>query len=222
MRKPGAELPAESAQEARTKGLLGGSLAPLGDGMRARRGDGLISVEERTRSAEPQGGGGAGGGTPTLPDLRPSEKVLERAIGGGNVDFLDDVDEGEETALNTKQFVFATFFNRMKRRVHQNWDPFSVWARHDPTGHVYGYKTRVTRVRVTLSPSGELSKIIVSRTSGVDLLDEEAMRAFRAAQPFPNPPAGLVDASGNITFEFGFHLEIGGGRRGEWKVFRAL
>jgi TonB family protein len=118
--------------------------------------------------------------------------------------------------------VFATFFNRMKRRVHQNWDPVSVWARHDPTGQVYGFKTRVTRVRVTLNPAGDLTKIIVSRSSGVDLLDDEAVRAFRAAQPFPNPPGGLVDASGNITFQFGFHLEIGGGRKAEWKIFRSL
>jgi len=164
----------------------------------------------------------AAGTFPPAPNLRPSEQVLERAVGGGSVDHLDEVEEGEETALNTKQWVFATFFNRMKRRVHQNWDTVSVWARHDPTGQVYGFKTRVTRVRVTLNPAGELTGIIVTRPSGVDLLDDEAVRAFRAAQPFPNPPTGLVDDAGNITFEFGFHLDIGGGHKAEWKVFRAL
>ena len=222
MRKPGTEQPSLESQEAHEKGLRRGSEAPIGDGLRARRGDGLVSSIERRRSEEPAGAGGAGGGVVPLPDLRPSEQVLERAIGGGSVDHLEDIESGEETALNTKQFVFATFFNRMKRRVHQNWDPVSVWARHDPTGQVYGFKTRFTRVRVTLSPAGELTKIIVSRSSGVDLLDDEAVRAFRAAQPFPNPPAGLVDATGNITFEFGFHLEIGGGRKAEWKIFRTL
>ncbi len=222
MRAPGAEHPAETAQEAHTRGVAGGDSAPIGDGMRARRGDGLISSVERRPSTEPSGQGGAGGGTPHVPDLRPSEQVLERALGGGSVDHLDDVESGEETALNTKQWVFASFFNRMKRRVHQNWDPVSVWARHDPTGQVYGFKTRVTRVRVTLNPGGDLTKIIVSKSSGVDLLDDEAVRAFRAAQPFPNPPVGLIDASGQITFEFGFHLEIGGGRKAEWKIFRSL
>jgi TonB family protein len=118
--------------------------------------------------------------------------------------------------------VFASFFNRMKRRVHQNWDPVSIWHRHDPTGQVYGYKTRITRVRVTLDAAGTLTHIVVSSASGVDLLDDEAVRAFRAAQPFPNPPGGLVDPTGKITFEFGFHLQIGGGQKATWKIFRTL
>ncbi|MBZ0230916.1 MAG: energy transducer TonB [Deltaproteobacteria bacterium] len=222
MRAPGAEQPSQVAQEAHQKGMLGGLVGPIGDGVRARRGDGLITSEERRVSDEPRGEGGGGGGTPLVPNLRPSEDVLERAAGGGNVDFLDDVSEGEETALNSKQWVFASFFNRMKRRVHQNWDPVSIWHRHDPTGQVYGYKTRITRVRVTLDASGQMTRIVVSSPSGVDLLDEEAVRAFRAAQPFPNPPGGLVDATGNITFEFGFHLQIGGGQKASWKIFRTL
>jgi TonB family protein len=222
MRQPGAADPVLTAQEAHQKGKPGGSEGPLGDSGRVRRGDGLISSEARRPSEQARGDGGAGGGSPSAPDLRPSEDVLERAVGGGSVDHLDDVEDGEETGLNTKQFVFASFFNRMKRRVHQNWDPVSIWHRHDPTGQVYGFKTRITRVRVTLTPAGEMTRIIVASPSGVDLLDDEALRAFRAAQPFPNPPAGLVDATGNITFEFGFHLEIGGGRKASWKIFRAL
>ncbi len=222
MRAPGEEHPAQAPQEAHQKGMLGGLVGPLGDGTRARRGDGLISSEERRVSDQPRGEGGGGGGAPLVPNLRPSEDVLERAAGGGNVDALDDVEEGEETALNSKQWVFASFFNRMKRRVHQNWNPGPIWLRHDPTGQVYGFKTRVTRVRVTLDPAGELTRIVVTRTSGVDLLDEEAVRAFRAAQPFPNPPGGLVDATGAITFEFGFRLQIGDGNKATWKIFRTL
>lgn len=222
MRAPGADNPAVAPQEAHSKGLLAGIDGPIGDGSRARRGDGFISSEQRRVSDQPRGEGGGGGGVPPVPNLRPSNDVLERAVGGGNVDYLEDVEEGDETALNSKQWVFASFFNRMKRRVHQNWDPVSVWQRHDPTGQVYGFKTRITRVRVTLNSAGELTRIIVSSASGVDLLDDEAVRAFRAAQPFPNPPAGLVDATGNITFEFGFHLEIGGGRKATWKIFRSL
>jgi TonB family protein len=222
MRAPGASDPAEAPQEAHQKGLLGGLDLPIGDGMRGRRGDGFITSEERRVSDQPRGEDGGGGGTPPVPNLRPSDDVLERAVGGGNVDHLDEVAEGDETALNSKQWVFASFFNRMKRRVHQNWDPVSIWARHDPTGQVYGYKTRITRVRVTLDPKGEMTRIVVSKPSGVDLLDDEAVRAFKAAQPFPNPPGGLVDAAGNITFEFGFHLQIGGGEKATWKIFRTL
>ncbi len=222
MRSPGAPDPAQAPQEAHQRGVRGGADLPAGDGLGARRGDGALTQEARRASEQPAGEGGGGGGSPRPLVLRASEEVLERVAGGGSVDHLDDVDEGDETALNTRQWVFASFFNRMKRRVHQSWDPVSVWRRHDPTGQVYGFKTRVTRVRVTLGPGGELKQIIVAQPSGVELLDDEAVRAFRAAQPFPNPPAGLVDASGQITFEFGFHLQVGGGRKAEWKIFRAL
>ncbi|MBE7452619.1 MAG: energy transducer TonB [Kofleriaceae bacterium] len=221
MRSPGAPDPAQAPQEAHQRGVRrrrrpGGRRRPRRPSRRRRR------HQEAPRLEQPAGEGGGGGGSPRPLVLRASEEVLERVAGGGSVDHLDDVDEGDETALNTRQWVFASFFNRMKRRVHQTWDPVSVWRRHDPTGQVYGFKTRVTRVRVTLGPGGELKQIIVAQPSGVDLLDDEAVRAFRAAQPFPNPPAGLVDASGQITFEFGFHLQVGGGRKAEWKIFRAL
>ena len=77
----------------------------------------------------------------------------------------------------------------------------------------------MTRVRVTLSPAGDLLKLIVVEPSGVDFLDDEALRAFRASQPFPNPPAGLVDSSGNIVFTFGFHVSLSGNRT-SWRFFR--
>ncbi|MBK7539614.1 MAG: energy transducer TonB, partial [Myxococcales bacterium] len=144
------------------------------------------------------------------PNLRPTDEVLERAIGGGNVDHLEDIQEGDETALSAKRWVFATFFNRLKRQVAQNWEPGGVWRRKDPSGTVFGFKSRITEVRVSLSPKGEVAKIQVIGPSGVAELDEEAVRAFRAAAPFPNPPEGLVTAStGLITFEFAFHFEIG-------------
>jgi TonB family protein len=218
MRAPGVAVPSEIASDAHRRGTAGGADEIAADGLRARRGDGLIDQRE-VRPDETRGAGGAGGGGAPPIDLRPSREVLERAIGGGSVDHVEDVAEGDENAYNSRQWIHAGFFNRMKRRVHQTWDPISLWRRHDPNGTVYGARTRVTRVRVSLKPDGALAKIIVIQPSGVDLLDDEAMRAFREAQPFPHPPGALVGADGFITFDFGFHLEIAGGRT-EWQIFR--
>ncbi len=210
MRVPGAPVLAPAPQEAKTKGALGGLVAPAGDGSIARRGQGSIEQPRLDPSTEKAGQGGAGGGSPKVPNLRPTDEVLERAIGGGSVDHLEDVAEGDETALSAKKWVFAGFFNRLKRQVAQNWEPAGVWRRKDPTGAIYGFKSRVTEVRVSLAPTGELTKVTVIGPSGVAELDEEAMRAFRAAAPFPNPPEGLIEkGSGLITFEFSFHFEIG-------------
>jgi TonB family protein len=192
------------------------------DGYTARRGDGAVEQEHRDRSDVPRGQEGAGGGTPQVPNLKPSKEQLERIVGGGSVDHLEDVDNGDETALNAKRFVYASFFNRLKRQVAQNWDPASVWHRVDPTGAVNGFKTRVTEVRVSLSPRGELMKIVVTSPCGVNDLDDEAVRAFHDAQPFPNPPKELVSKDNLITFAFSFYFEIGSSSHTSWRVNRSM
>jgi TonB family protein len=213
----------ETGQEARpevTPGLQSGSDAPLAaNGFQVRRGTGE-RYEKAQEAMDPRrGDNGGGGGGRTLPNLRPTEDVLERALGGGSVDHLEDVEEGETTALNTKQWKYASFFNRTKRQVAQNWNPNRVLQSEDPRGNVYGIRDRITVLRVTLDPGGRLVDVIVTSSSGFDSLDEEAIRAFRAAEPFPNPPPELVDArSGRISFQFGFHLD--NADRSSWKLFR--
>ncbi len=221
MRTPGARAPAELQQDLKTLGSMTGGLGAAADGYLTRKGDGAIEQQRKDRSELPRGQGGAGGGQPQVPNLKPSQDVLERALGGGNVDHLDDVDNGDETALTAKRFIYASFFNRMKRAVAQNWDPASVWRRSDPTGAVYGFKTRVTEVRVSLSPHGDLAHIVVVTPSGVGDLDEEAVRSFHAAAPFPNPPKELVGSDNLITFAFSFYFEIGGGHP-SYRVIRSM
>ena len=220
MRKPGAVSPQETPQEARTKGSTGGpNDKVVSDGFIPRKGDGAIEQLKRDPGELTKGQGGAGGGAPPVPNLKPNKEQLERALGGGSVDHLEDVENGDETALSSKRWVYASFFNRLKRQVAQNWDPQTVWRRSDPSGTKHGTKTRVTEVRVSLAPNGQMSKITVIGPSGVGELDEEAVRAFHAAAPFPNPPDGLVKDK-LITFAFSFHFEIGQ-PRASWKVIRS-
>jgi TonB family protein len=220
MRRPGTPEPAEVPQERRVAGDDSSKDEAPGDGAARKRGDGDITQDERKPTEAARGEGGAGGGQPRAPNLRPTEEIYERVIGGGSVDHVEDVDEGDENAFNSKRWVYASFFNRVKRMVAQNWDPASVWQREDPDGSVHGTKTRVTRVRVALDKAGELRKIVVVTASGAPVLDEEAVRAFRAAGPFPNPPQQLVDADGFIGFQFSFHFEIDE-RRSSWKIYRS-
>jgi TonB family protein len=216
MRKPG--LPVPDRDPVATAGRRDGIDAIRSEhGFEARRGDG-----DRVVVTEPgdEGEGGGGGDQDAVPNLRPSEEILERVVGGGSVDKLDGVENGATTALNAKRWKFASFFNRLKRQVAQNWHPDRVYVNRDPNGNVYGSKDRITVLKVSLRANGSVDNIYISKTSGVDFLDDEAVRAFRAAQPFPNPPGGLVRGDAQlITFSFGFHFQIGS-RRG-WKVFRS-
>ncbi|HWN66959.1 MAG TPA: energy transducer TonB [Haliangium sp.] len=220
MRAPGQPAAGQEATPEVTPGLLNGSDAPLSaNGFQIRRGTGE-RYEKAQEAMDPRRGeNGGGGGGRTLPNLRPDKEALERALGGGSVDHLEDVEEGEATALNAKQWKYASFFNRAKRQIAQNWNPNRVLQAEDPRGNVYGVRDRITVLRVTLDSEGHLLDVIVVSGSGFDSLDEEAMRAFRAAEPFPNPPPDLVDPrSGRISFQFGFHLD--NAERSNWKLFR--
>jgi TonB family protein len=129
--------------------------------------------------------------------------------GAPSNDYIKDVPKGEETMLNSKEFRYATFFNRVKRGVSDHWNPGEVYLRHDPYGNIYGVKDRYTVLNVVLNSDGGLSDVSVAHSSGGGYLDDEAGHAFQLASPFPNPPQGLLENDGLIRFQFGFFFEIG-------------
>ena len=150
---------------------------------------------------------------PALPPgmpLVPSQQQLARAIGGGTEDHLDDIDDGDETSLNAKKWKFSSFWNRVKAQVRDHWKPAEVYRRRDPTGAIYGNKDRYTMLHVQLKPDGSLANVSLEKPSGVEFLDDEAIEAFKEAQPFPNPPYQLYEKNGMIDFRFGFFFELSG------------
>jgi TonB family protein len=219
MRAPGLPDPGPETAK-KVAGDRAGAEQP-GDGAAAQRGDGAITSQERKPSEVAPGENGGGGGTPRAPNLRPNDETLERLVGGGSVDHVEDVDESDTNQFNAKRWVYASFFNRLKRQVAQNWDPATVWRREDPEGKHYGYKPRITQLRISLDERGRVTKVLVVGPSGVDALDDEAIRAFKAAEPFPNPPDALVDRDGFITFDFGFHFSIEE-KKTTWKITRSM
>ena len=144
-------------------------------------------------------------------ELRPTAADYEHLSGGPAPDKLEGVEEGEGTYLNTREWKYASYFNRIKQAVATQWDPNGALVKRDPTGQRYAYKDRLTVLTVTLDDKGALKDVHVQRSSGVDFLDSTAMDAFRKAQPFVNPPGGLADQRGEIAFVFGFYLEVGSG-----------
>ena len=124
------------------------------------------------------------------------------AGGGAPNDDLSNVDKGEGTFLNTREWKYAAFFNRVKQAVSARWDPNGRLRAHN---RQMGGSDRTTVLTVTLRPDGTIRDIFVSQSSGLDYLDQESIQAFEKAQPFANPPSGLV-VNGVISFAFGFKL----------------
>jgi len=122
--------------------------------------------------------------------------------GGGAPNDALDVPEGDGTFLNTREWRYAGFFNRVKQAVSAKWDPN---GRLRQKGRGLGAVMRTTVMVVTLRADGSLADCFVQQSSGLEELDIEAMKAFERAAPFSNPPQALVE-NGVIRFQFGFQV----------------
>ena len=175
--------------------------------------DGALAQLGMNTLPRPSGGGLPAGGSPAL---TPTSEQLAHVIGGSTQDDVRDTDEGEETALNSKKWRFATFFNRVKKQVSEHWHPEEAYRRRDPTGVIYGHQNRYTELRIQLKADGHLANVGVGLPSGLEFLDDEAITAFKEAQPFPNPPHQLLERDGLITFHFGFLYDLNGPPQMRW------
>ncbi len=148
-------------------------------------------------------------GPPGRLALRPSAAEYDRIAGGPAPDHLEGVEEGEGTYLNTREWKYSGYFNRIKQAVASVWDPGASMVARDPSGSRFSDRDWQTLVRVRLDTAGVLKDVMVEHGSGLDFLDHIALDAFRKAQPFSNPPAGLADEHGEIVFSFGFYVQTG-------------
>jgi TonB family protein len=185
------------------------AVAPKSDRERVRGADRRLEVPGQPGEAE---GGGARQAGRLDPRLLPDAQSMERIAGGPSPDRLDGVDEGDATRLNTRGWKYATFFTRVVRAIYQQWDPNQQYDARDPRNELYAKKDRTTAVDVVLDDRGELRSVVVRRQSGLAFLDEELVRAVRAAAPFPNPPIGLLeDGQIRIPLAMTLHFNSAGG-----------
>lgn len=135
------------------------------------------------------------------------DALTERQLGRQDHLQLEDADR---TMVNSARNLYWSFFTRMKRQVQVEWDPVGVYRSEDPSGRLYQQRDRYTVLAVTLGAGGTLEEASVERSCGLEFLDEEAIRAFRSASPFPNVPEGLKDDEGLVDVKFGFMLSLSG------------
>jgi TonB family protein len=123
---------------------------------------------------------------------------------GGFIDDLSDLATGETTALNTREFRFARWFNAAKAAVARNWHPDRVQA---ATHHVLDPVSRVTVVRIAIDRAGTVKAIAVAHPCGFDPYDEEAVRAVRLTGAFPDPPEAIFEGRDTVAFDYTFRVD---------------
>lgn len=119
-------------------------------------------------------------------------------------DYLKKIEKDKETKLNTKRFIYAAYFNKIKQAIYKHWTPTYVMMINDPKQHIYGKKNRYTKLKVMVAKNGAVNKISVITSSGIDFLDREAINAFKMAAPFHNPPEALLNEQEELEIQFGF------------------
>lgn len=125
-------------------------------------------------------------------------------------DYLTDVKEGNKTLLNTKEFIYYGYYNRIRQSLEVAWNSK---LRAAMNSYIYGgrqlasAKNYVTGLIVVLDRNGKVTGVQVLQRSGAHDLDQAAIDAFNDAGPFPDPPAGLVDEKGEIRIRWDFILQ---------------
>ncbi len=125
-------------------------------------------------------------------------------------DYLKDTEIGSQTLLSTREFVYYSYYSRIKQQLRQHWEPRIKEKIHKilrSGRRIASVESRITKVIITLDRSGTLIRVQVMGRSGIEDLDDAAVEAFRAAAPFPNPPKGIVDKDGTIKIRWNFVLE---------------
>jgi protein TonB len=141
---------------------------------------------------------------PDAPTL--SSQTTSQLSGAPQNDLLREK-RGEATQLNTKEYLYAGYLQRIRRLVNfywqQNIDNLSSSVRLSRPMYT-------TDVKSILNAHGALEYIEITRESGSPELDDAVVRAFRVAGPFPNPPAGLIEKDGRVYLpDMGFTVQLG-------------
>ncbi len=124
-------------------------------------------------------------------------------------DYIKGLKEGESTALNTREFMFYGYYQRIRERLDRAWVPIlrsqvnALYRRGRMLASQMDYSTKVL---VFMNGGGEIVKIQVMTESGAQDLDDAAIKAFNMAGPFPNPPRGMADRNGEIQIPWEFIL----------------
>jgi TonB family protein len=159
------------------------------------------------------------GELPTLRDLSPQFSPMQgmaaqAASTPGEAtktdDYLKDVQKGLQTMLSTREFVYYSYYQRIKEQISQYWEPGvreKVKIIYRQGRNIASAHDRVTQLLIVLDKNGVLLRIEVVSQSGVHDLDDAAVEAFRSAAPFPNPPKGMVESDGTIKIRWDFILE---------------
>jgi TonB family protein len=151
-------------------------------------------------------------GLPILPLMKREQKDEPQWATPGTrpEDYVAGMKESDRTALNTKEYLFYGYFQRIRERLDRAWIPIlrqKIVAYYNSGRQLASDMNHTTQVVVVLNDKGEITKVQLLSTSGTQDLDDAAIDAFNKAGPFPNPPKTMIDANREIRVPWDFIIK---------------
>ena len=104
---------------------------------------------------------------------------------------------GAPVSLNSKDPVYVTYFTKIKQLIESQWQYPELALR-------YGLQGRLS-LEFTIGALGQLERLRMIRSSGSQLLDDEALRAIKAAAPFPPIPPWVKPVPLSVSAAMEYH-----------------
>jgi protein TonB len=146
--------------------------------------------------------------------LPPAEQKVDQhdwaTPGTRPEDYVEGMTESDRTALNTREYVFYGYFQRIRERLDRAWVPIlrARLIQYYRSGRqLAGATIYTTKVVVIMNERGEIVRVSIVGESGTRDLDDAAVNAFNKAGPFPNPPKGMVDKNREVKIPWDFVLK---------------
>lgn len=147
---------------------------------------------------------------PSQPQQQSPDQTTDASVSSRPEDYIHGIAESDRSALNTKEFVFYSYFQRIRLRLDKAWVPIlkeRLTAYYRSGRQLASDVEHETRVLVVLNEEGQIIQVQLLSESGVNDLDDSAVDAFNKAGPFPNPPKGIIDGNRQVRIPWDFILK---------------
>lgn len=143
--------------------------------------------------------------------VQPSSQATG-ILRNGTMDILDDsIAYGPTTLLNTREYKYASFYNRLKQELGPRWETKikNILRLKEDVKKLKGlYKTETV---FTMDKNGKIIKVKVSKSSGYENFDEAAFYSLHEIPTMQNLPKDLQEENGNYELNLGFIVQLENG-----------
>lgn len=165
---------------------------------------------------------------PTSILSRPNEEKSAKDGSGlsASDDFIKGVAIGPNTLLNTQEFKFYGFYERVREMLVERWKTHiqrEIHKQRDIASLKSNLSTgsKITSLIVKMDEEGNIKDIEKIGLSGIERFDEVAVESFQEAAPFPHPPKEMLK-DGTLSIRWDFVVVVDQASFFEFKVSRGI